>query len=1118
MRLNPLLKFAALTLVLAGSFSLLHAQQPAKDILGALRYRNIGPVGNRVTSVVGLPGQPNIYYAGAASGGIFKTTDGGVHWDPIFDDQPVSSIGSLAIAPSDPNIVWAGTGESCIRSHISVGQGIYKSTDAGKTWTLMGLEKTGRIGQVIIDPNNPDVVMACALGHAYGPQPDRGVYRTRDGGKNWDRVLFTDEDCGCSDLAIDPKEPRTLFAGMWPLEIHTWGRESGGPGSGIFKSTDSGVTWKRITGHGLPTKTTGKVSLAIAPSNPKRIYALIETGDGVPLRGQETDRGKLWRSDDGGDNWRLISYDRSLGGRTHYYFHVAVAPDNENETYYLTAGFSVSPDGGATLRAGGFGTSPGGDNHEIWIDPTNANRMAVANDGGVSISVTRGRTWDRIQLPIAQIYHVTTDNQIPYNVYGNKQDGPSYRGPSRTGGGGGGVGGGQIPRSAWQGVGGGESGWATPDPLDPNIVWSSASGSGSVGGIVERFDLRNGQGRNVEVWPDQTNGSAAGDLKYRFVWTFPLTISPHDPKKLYAGSQYVHQTTDAGQSWRTISPDLTTNDKSKQGFSGGLTGDNIGVEYFSTLFAIAESPREKGLIWTGSNDGLVQLTRDGGKSWNNVTGNLPNLPKWGTISNIEASRYAPGTAYLTVDLHQVNNRDPFVYKTNDYGKTWTAITNGIPRSMLSYAHCVREDPVRQGLLYLGTENGLYVSFDDGGNWEPLQSNLPHAPVYWITIQEHFNDLVIATYGRGFWILDDLTPLQQMTNEVRTSNAYLFAPRPAYRFRGTTVPYSQSDDPTAGQNPPYGAAISYYLKSAPTDATIVIQDAKGQTVRTITGTKNVGMNRVTWDLRGENTSQVRLRTTPAYAPEIRMVANGWLPAPGVGRMSVLLPPGTYTVKLSVAESGASQPTQTLTQKLIVKKDPNSAGTESDIQTQVALLQDVRTDLESASEMVNQIEWLRSQLAKLTGSAPAMSEPPAVAGGPSTPNTAPSASTTAINTAQPVSAVAVRSQDATIIRAAKDLDQKLIALEEDLIQRKLTGQGQDTVRWPPKLITKLNYLANGIASADFPPTTQHREVQALFKTQLSTHRKTLDQILSKDVEAFNKLLSEHSLKPITAAVPQ
>jgi photosystem II stability/assembly factor-like uncharacterized protein len=933
----------------------------------------------------------------------------------------------------------------------------------------MGLEKTGRISRVVIDPKNPNIVLVAALGHAYGPQQERGVFRTTDGGKTWERVLFTDENSGCAHLEMDPKDPKTLFAGMWPLAIHTWGRESGGPGSGLFKSTDGGVTWKRLSGNGLPTRMTGKIVPAISPSNPKRIYALIETGDGVPLNGQETDRGKLWRSDDGGENWKLISYDRNLGGRTHYYFRMAVAPDNDKETYYLTSGFAKSTDGGETAKPILLGGSPGGDNHDIWIDPTNANRMAVANDGGVSISTTRGQTWFRIQLPIAQMYHVTVDNRIPYNVYGNEQDDPSYRGPSRT------VGSNSIPRSAWQSVGGGESGWATPDPVDPNIIWSSASGSGSIGGIVERFDMRNGQMRRVEVWPDQTNGSPAADVKYRFVWTFPLTISPHDHKKLYVGSQFVHQTTDDGQSWQVISPDLTTNDKSKQGFSGGLTGDNIGVEYFSVIFAIAESPKEKGLIWVGTNDGLVQLTRDGGKNWTNVTKNIPDLPPWGTVSNIEPSRYEPGAAYLTVDFHQVNNRDPFIYKTKDYGKTWQAITNGIPHSMLSYAHCIREDPVRRGLLYVGTENGLYVSFNDGEQWEPLQSNLPRAPVYWMVVQEHFNDLVVGTYGRGFWILDDLTPVQEMNQTVRDSSAHLFPPRPTYRFRAGTVPVSMSDDPSAGQNPPYGAAISYYLKAAPSgEVRIKIEDAKGQTIRTLNGTKNVGLNRVTWNLESEQTTEVRMRTRPAYAPEIELAPDGTRNAPGAGRLSILMPPGTYTVKLSVGGQELSQP-------LIVKKDPNSGATEADITTQHTMMLELRADLESGSQMVNQIEFIRSQLEKLMTT---------LSGG----------------------------TDSAAAKSATDaLDKKLTDIEDELIQRKLTGQGQDAVRWPPKLLAKISYLASGLGSGDFGPTKQQREVQALLKQQLSAVRQRLDGVLSQDLTTFNKLLSDSNIKTVIRPAP-
>src|SRR5215470_1565351 len=464
---------------------LVRAQQPqiSPDVYNEMKFRYVGPVGNRATAVVGIPGNPGVYYVGAASGGIFKSTDGGIHWDPIFDDQPVSSIGSLAIAASDPNIVWAGTGESFIRSHISVGNGIYKSLDAGKTWKPMGLEKTGRIANVVIDPHNPDIVLACALGHAYGPQPDRGVFRSTDGGKNWEKVLFVDENTGCSDMGMDPNNPRILFAGMWQLEIRTYGRTSGGPGSGLFKSTDGGATWKRLEGHGLPHAPVGRIAVRVAPKDSNRVYALIETGDGVPWNGKPTQSGQLWRSDDGGENWQLVNSDRQIRGRTHYYTREEVAPDNENEVYFFTSAFSRTLDGGHTLT--NMPASPGGDNHEMWIDPTNGDRLAVVNDGGVSISLNRGHTWNRIQLPIAQIYHVTLDDQIPYFVYGNRQDGPSFRGPSNSlqfgGFFGGGDQGGPIPRGVWHPVAGSESGFATPDPVDNNIIWSTGTGSGSVG-------------------------------------------------------------------------------------------------------------------------------------------------------------------------------------------------------------------------------------------------------------------------------------------------------------------------------------------------------------------------------------------------------------------------------------------------------------------------------------------------------------------------------------------------------------------------------------------------------------------------------------------------------------
>ncbi len=1053
------------------------AQTTSPNPWSNLQYRHIGPVGNRTDAIAGVPGNPLVYYAGAASGGVWKTTDGGVRWEPIFDTEDVQSIGALAVAPSDPNIVWAGTGEPYIRSNISIGDGMYKSTDGGKTWTHMGLNKTGRIARVLIDSRNSDVVLACALGTAYGPQPDRGVFRTTDGGKSWEKVLFVDENTGCSDLAMDPNNPRILFAGMWQIVIHTWGRTSGGPASGLFRSDDEGSTWKRLEGHGLPHSPLGRIGLAIAKSNSNRIYALIETGDGVPDNGKPTQGGELWRSDDGGENWQLMSYNHFVLGRTHYFTRAAVEPDAENVVYFLTGSFSQTLDGGHTV-ADMRNRGAGHDNHDMWIDPTNGNRMAVANDYGVILTVDRGQTWDWIQLPLAQMYHVTVDHNVPYFIYGNEQDNSSYRGPSNSLNFGYEDQPGMITRSNWISVGGSESGFATPDPVDSNIVWSSGTGDGSLGGAVTRLDLRNRQVRQVEVWPESTVGFPAAALRYRFNWTFPLLISPHDHNKIYVGSQYVHVTTDGGNSWQVISPDLTRNDKTKQGPSGGLTQDNLGVEYEDVVFSLAESPKVAGLLWAGTNDGLVQLTRDAGKTWTNLTANIPNLPPWGTVSSIVASRHDPASAYITVDFHQQDNRDPFVYKTNDYGKTWTAITNGVTPSMCSYAHAIAEDPVRKGLLFLGTENAAYVSFDDGGNWQALQMNLPHAPVYGMTVQEHFHDLVLATYGRGFWILDDITPLEQLTSEVLSADAYLFKPRDSYRFREAVQPdpdQNHVNDPNTGQNPPYGADINYFLKSAPEgDVRIVIQDAAGHTVRTLDGTKQSGINRVWWDLRSEPTreKEIRLRTTPLYEPWFHLGPEGWRPIyPNeyTRPISVLQPPGTYTVKL---EAGG----QEFTQKLTVLKDPHSAGTEADITANTKLVTAIATDIDSLADAINQAESIRGQIAGLD------------------------------------TYVGNGADDKPIRDAAAGVNDKIGDVENGMYQTMNSATGEDQERWPAQLLDKLTYLANEVADSDFAPTIQAVAVQQLLHRQLASDLTQLHEIVAKDVTGLNAMLRKRGVANI------
>jgi len=983
----------------------------AASTYAALPWRHIGPEGNRFSTAAGVPGDPYTYYVGAASGGVYKTSDGGVHWESVFDGQPVSSIGSLAVAASDKNVVWAGTGEAHIRSHISIGQGIYKSTDAGKTWT---------------------------------------------------RVLFVDENTGCSDLAMDPSNPRILFAGLWQIEIHTWGRTSGGPGSGVFVSRDGGATWTRLKGNGLPTKPVGKVALAIARSNSQRVFAMIETGDGLPWNGEATESGQLWRSDDGGGNWTMVTRDRNAMGRAHYYSRMAVSTDNENELYFLTASYSKSIDGGRTLTTQSGREAPGGDHHDIWIDPTNANRMIVAHDQGLSITINRGREWFKQRLDNAQIYHVTVDNLVPYNVYGNKQDEPSYRGPSNSRVGGGRSAG--ISRGMWHSVGGGESGWATPDPIDPNIVWSTASGSGMVGGIVVRFEENRRQFRNVEVWPQQSNGPAEG-MKYRFLWDAPLQISPHDHNTLYTGSQHVHRTKDGGQSWQVISPDLTRNDLSKMKSSGGLTPDNIGVEYSGVVYAIAESPKQKGLIWIGTNDGLVQLSRDDGATCTNLTANLPGIPGWGSVRSIAPSKWDAGTAYLTVDAHQENDRDPHIYRTNDFGKTWTKIVNGIPRSMLSYAKVIIEDPVRRGLLYVGTENAIYASWNAGDTWLPLQNNLPHAPVSGIVVQEHFNDLVISTYGRGFWILDDITPLQQLSAGITSATAHLFPTRAAYRFRPITAPSTTYDDPATGQDPEYGAGINYHLKaSAKSAPTVEILDASGKTVRTLLGPNVAGLNRLYWDLRDEPSAEVRLLTSPLYAEHIVAGPTGRV-APGTSRLSILMPPGTYTVKLTVDGASQSQP-------LEVRKDPNSGGTEAEIVEQTRLLAGLKQELNDAAAAVQRLETVRLQ----------------------------------------VQQVQQLANDAEVTRSARALDAKLVDVEMNLVDLRLTGGGQDGVRFAAKLISKLGYLANGTATADYRPTAQHVEVNGILAIELKQDLAAIDGLLSAELAPFNQQLKAKGLPEI------
>ncbi len=1041
-------------LCLVGSQS--SAQIIDSAVYRSLRYRFIGPGGNRVSAVIGEPGNPNAYYVGAASGGVWKSSDAGANWKPIFDSQDVQSIGALAIDKSQPHTIWVGTGEPFIRSNVSIGDGIYKSTDGGKTWHHMGLEKTGRIGRIVISPLNPDIVYACAQGNDYGPQQERGVYRTTDGGKTWKKVLFVNEHTGCSGLAIDVNNPNILFAGMWQYVIKTWGQDSGGPGSGVFVSRNGGDTWTRLTlKEGLPKPPLGKIAVAVAPNNSDRVYALIETGG----------RGSLWRSDDGGHHWHIVNYSRLINERPHYYTRMLIDPDDYNTVWFPSNGMYVSHDGGETIDRIPWG----GDNHDMWADPTNGKRMMLGFDGGVGISVNRGRSWNYIVLPIGQMYHVTVDNKVPYNVYSNMQDDESVEGPSNL------PGNYDIPSAIWHTTAGCESGFSYPDTVTNRWVWG-----GCYSGEVARYDRKTRHTQSVTPWPEKSLDSPARYLKYRWNWTQPIAISPHDHNKIYTGSQYVHMTTDGGKTWKIISPDLTLDDTTRMGSSGGLTPDNLGVEYWGTLFAIAESPVKAGVIWAGSNDGLVHVTLNGGKNWRNVTKNIPDLPPYGTISNIEPSRFSAGTAYISVDFHQVDDRAPYIYKTTDYGRHWTKITDGIPHSVFSYVHVVREDPHRRGLLFAGTENALYVSFDDGGHWHHLQNNLPHAPVSWLTIQPDFHDLVVSTKGRGLYILDDITPLEQLTPGILDSDVHLFHPRPAYRFRKVHVYRGSSQDHSAGENPPYGASINYYLKNATSKkVTVEILSDSGRVIRSFQTPAKKGINRIWWDLRYPPTKTVELRTTPAAYPQIweekrfrgkktREIYHWGISEPKLGP---LVMPGYYTVRLIMGEKQQ-------TASLKVLKDPNTLGSLADVRSETDLWLNIYHDINDVVSMINRIERIRKQIQDM-----------------------------------PVYLYG-NADSAAVMEKANILNRKAETIEYHLFMRYLAAGDTKTYPAPMKLYLKLVWLAGEVGTGagdvagdpDYPPTTQDIQVFKLLDQRLQKEKTDFKVFMSREVTDFNSSVQQ------------
>ena len=1047
---------AAMPLLISG----IHAQSPGETTnpLAELHWRSIGPMGNRAVAIAGEPGNPLVNYLGAASGGVWKTENGGVDWKPVFDRQNVSAIGSLAVSQSQPNVVWAGTGETfLIRPFYPMGDGVYKSTDSGHRWQHMGLETTGHVGRIVIDPHDSQRVFACALGELFKPDAEQGVYRTTDGGKSWQHVLAVNDKTGCSDLAIDPQDPNTLFAGMWPVQIHPWSLDSGGPGGGVYVTHDGGATWRKLAGHGLPPadRPVGKVAVAIAQSNPSRVYALVQ--DTQPC---------LYRSDDGGQTWTLVSHDHLMMQRDSYYVRFGVSPTDPDKLYFLSPNYVISLDGGKTFippGADNFATA-GGDNHDIWIDPTNANRVTVANDAGASISLDGSRSFEHIRLPIAQVYHVTTDDQIPYNVYGNIQDSSSFRGPSNSLGFGE-FGGAGISAADFKQVGGCESGFATPDPANPDIVWS-----GCFQGKVSRMDLRDGQERDVSAWPDVYDGWAPKDVKYRWHWNIPLAISPSDSKRIYIGSQFVHATTDGGNTWKVISPDLTLNDKKYQGDSGGITHDNLYTYDASVIYSLAESPVKQGVLWAGTNDGQVSLTENSGARWTNVTKNIPNLSPMGTIWSIAPSPFDAGTAYITVNLQQMGDYNAYVYKTGDYGKSWKLISNGVPKSVNSSAHCVLEDPVRKGMLYLGTDNAIYVSWDDGGRWTSINNDMPAAPVYWMSFQKRFNDLVIATYGRGDYIMDDVTALRDFDKAQAANAANLFPPRAAYRFRNVNArPLQEPGARIVGKNPPYGADLNFYLPAADPRASISIAGADGKTIRTLKVNAKPGLNRVWWDLRGENGKMPHMLVPPPGEPWVENGPDGYHILTGImiprTVRGPLVVPGRYTVHLTAGG-------QTLTAPLTVLADPHSLGTPASISAEEGFQTQLITEINHVSGMIENLEWVRKQVAGLDMQ---YKDDPA---------------------AKPV------------VDAAKTLADQAMTIEGKLIDIHLTNGNEDLNRYPSQLYQKLTALYEK-DDADQGPTSQELEVNRFYEQWLETSQTSLRGFQGKDVTAFNEMLKSHHL---------
>ena len=1013
--------------------------------LKELKYRNIGPFrGGRAVAVAGVTSQPSTYFFGATGGGIWKTTDGGAIWVPVSDGQVKSgSVGALAVSESDPNVVYAGMGEACVRGNASNGDGVYKSVDSGKTWKHIGLADSYHIGRIVIHPRNPDIVFVAALGHLFGPNEERGVYRSKDGGKTWQKVLYRDPDTGAVDLAMDPSNPNLIYASLWQIRRKPWTFESGGKGSGLFQSTDGGDTWTEITrNEGMPKGIIGRIGVTISPVNPDRVWAIVEAAEGG-----------VYRSDDGGKKWQKTNSENNLRQRAWYYSHIFADPKSAETVYVLNTGMYKSLDGGhkfTSIRA------PHGDRHGLWIAPNDPERMIESDDGGATISIDGGKTWSsEDNQPTAQFYRVALDEDYPYHVYGAQQDNSTVRIASRADGGG-------IGERDWYPVGGGESGWVAPDPHNSQIVYA-----GSYDGYMTRYDHSTAQMRAVDVWPDNPMGYGAEGMKYRFQWDFPLLFSLHDPNKLWAGGNILFETTDEGHSWTPISADLTRNDRSKQGPAGGeITKDNSGVEYYDTIFTVAESPLEKGLIWVGSDDGLVHVTRDGGKHWSNVT--PKGIPEWIQINSIEASPHDAATAYVAATMYKWDDFRPYLYVTHDTGKTWTAINNGIPDH--SFTRVIREDPNHKGLLVAGTETGMYISLNGGETWQSLQLNLPVVPITDLAFHKREQELVVATQGRAFWILDDVPLLYQLSSAALKEPAHLFQPKDV--VRGIRGGFEIPSGRPLGQNPAGGAAIYYSLAEKPKEKEelrIDILDESGKLVKKYSSIAKpeegradadeegfgpprgpeklpaqAGLNRFVWNLRYEDAT--RFPGLIMWAGNV----NGPTAAPG-----------KYTVKLTAG--GATQ-----TQTFRVLPDPRLKTRPEDYAAQLALALQLRDKLSTVNQAVIDIRDAKKQLARY-------------------------------------------EKEDKVKDAAKALDTKLTEVEEALYQTKLKA-GEDALNFPIKLNNKLAALKGTVEESDTAPSRQEEMVFEDLATQSNAELAKLKKLLDDELPAFNRQVRDANIPAI------